>query len=107
MQFRHPVGHVHDQMKAVEVVEHHHVERRGRGALLLVAAHMQVGVVGAAVGQAVDQPGIAVVGEQDRLVGGEQRVEIPLRQAVRMFFRGCRVIRSTTLMKRIFRSGTS
>ncbi len=28
----HPVDDVHDQMKAVEVIEHHHVERRRRGA---------------------------------------------------------------------------
>ena len=102
----HAVDDVHDQVEAVEVVEHDHVEGRGRGALLLVAAHVEVGVVGAAVGQAVDQPRIAVVGEDDRLVGGEQRVELGVGQAVRVLaVGGCSRIRSTTLTTRTRRSG--
>ena len=39
----------------------------------------------AAVGQAVNQPGITVEVENDRLVGGEQRIEIRIGQPVRMF----------------------
>ena len=65
---RHAVDHVAGQVEAVEVVQHRHVERRGGGAFLLVAADVQVVVVGAAIGQAVDQPGVAVEGEDDRLV---------------------------------------
>ena len=78
------VDHVHHEVEAVEVVEHHHVERRRGGALLLVAAHVDVVVVGAAVGQAVDQQRVAVVGEDHRPPGGEQRVELLVRQAVGM-----------------------
>src|SRR6476619_6829957 len=33
-----PVDHVDDEPEPVEVVEHHHVEGRGGGALFLVAA---------------------------------------------------------------------
>ena len=62
----HPVDHVHDQVEPVEVVQHHHVERRGRGALLVVAADVDVVVVGPAVGQPVDQPRVPVEGEHDR-----------------------------------------
>ena len=62
----HTVDHVDHEVEAVEVVQHHHVERRRRRALLLVAAHVEVVVVRAAVGEPVDQPGIAVVGEDDR-----------------------------------------
>ncbi len=40
-----PVDHVHDEVEPVEVVEHDHVERGGRRALLLVAAHVEVVVV--------------------------------------------------------------
>jgi hypothetical protein len=72
----HAVDHVDHEVEAVEVVEHHHVERRRRGALLLVAAHVDVGVVRAPVGEPVDQPRVAVVGEDHRLVGREQRVEL-------------------------------
>src|ERR1700733_4880756 len=57
----HPVDDVHDQVEAVQVVEHHHVERRRRGAALLEPAHVHVMVVGATVRQPVDQPRIAVV----------------------------------------------
>ena len=82
-----PVDHVDGEMEAIEVVERHHVERRRRRAFLLVAAHVDVVVVRAAVGQAVDQPGIAVVGEDDRTVDGEQGVELAVRHAVRMLVR--------------------
>ena len=50
----HPLDHGGHEVKAVEVIENDHVERRGRGAFFLVAAHMQVVVIGAPVGQAVD-----------------------------------------------------
>jgi hypothetical protein len=38
------------------------------GALLFVAADVDVVVVGAAIGEAVDQPRVGVEGEDDRLV---------------------------------------
>ena len=68
-------------MEAVEVVLHPHVERGRDGALFLVAADVQV-AVGAAVGQAVDQPGVAVEAEDDVLVLGEQRVVVGVAQPV-------------------------
>src|SRR5690606_9184601 len=78
------VDDIHDQVIAVEVVEHDHVEGRGGGALLLVAAHVQIVVIGAPVGEAVDQPGVAVEGEDHRAVGGEQGVELAVGQPVRV-----------------------
>ena len=48
---------VHHEVKAVQVIEHRHVERRRDRALFLVAADMIVGVVGPAIGQPVNQPG--------------------------------------------------
>ena len=53
-------------------------------ALLLVAADVEVGVVRPAVRQAVDQPRVAVIGEDDRAVRREQGVERLVRQAVRV-----------------------
>ncbi len=81
---RHAVDHVHHQMKTVEFVEHCHVERRGDGALFLVAANVDIVVIGAAIGQAMNQPRISVKGENDRRAFGEKRVEIGIAQAVRM-----------------------
>ena len=41
-------------------------------------------MVGAPVGQPVDEPGVAVVGEDDRPVGREERVELAVGQPVGM-----------------------
>src|SRR5919204_4848767 len=49
---RHAVDDVDDEVVAVEGVEHDHVERRRRGPIFLVAANVDVGVVGPPVGQA-------------------------------------------------------
>ena len=71
-ELRHPVDHVRRQMKPVEVVADDHVEGGRRRPFLLLAADMDVAVVGAAVGQPVDQHRIAVMGDDDRLVGRKQ-----------------------------------
>ena len=90
--FVHPVAQARDaadgvegELVAVHVVEHHHVEGGGGGAFFLVAAHVQVGVVVAAVGEAVDQPRVAVIGEDDGFVAGEQRIEGVIVEAVGVF----------------------
>jgi hypothetical protein len=53
-------------------------------ALLLVPAHVY-SFVPTSVGQAMDQPGIAVKIENDRFIAGEKRVEVRVGQTVRMF----------------------
>ena len=58
------------------------------GALLFVAAHMEVVVARAPVGQSVNQRWIAMEGKDDWLVGREQRIEIVIRHTVRVFTRG-------------------
>src|SRR6478735_2266477 len=83
-QAGHPVDHVHDQVVAVQVVQHDHVEGRGGGALLHVAADVEVVVPVPAVGQPVDERRVAVVGEDHRLIGGEQGVELGVGHAVRV-----------------------
>ena len=87
---RDAVDHVDHEVEAVEVVEHDHVERRRRRPLLLVAAHVDVLVVRAPVGEAVDQPRVAVVGEDDRPVGREDRVELAVGEPVRVLAVGLR-----------------
>jgi hypothetical protein len=66
-------------VQSVEFIHNHHVEWRGRRSFLLVSAHMQVLVIGAPIGQSVDQPWIAVEGENNGLVLGEQRIEVVIR----------------------------
>src|SRR3954454_18042213 len=61
-----PVDDVHGEVEAVDLVEDRHVEGRRGGALLLVATDVEVAVVGPLVGEPVDQPRVAVVGEDHR-----------------------------------------
>ena len=55
LQPRHAVDHVARQMKAVEIVQHGHIERRGGRAFFFVSAHVKIVVVRAPVGEAMDQ----------------------------------------------------
>ena len=75
---------VQRELIAVEIVQHDHVEGRRRGALLLVAAHMNIVVIVPPVGQLVDHRGIAMEGEDHRLVRREQLVEILIFQTMGM-----------------------
>src|SRR5712692_10398833 len=85
---RHAMNYVAGEVEAIDFVQDGHVERRRRGALLLVAADMQVVVVLPPVGQAVYQIWIAVEREDDGLVDGEDGIEVAVREAVRMLARG-------------------
>jgi len=60
--------------------------RRDR-SFFLVTAHVQVVVVRAAIRQPVNQPRIAVIREDDRLVFREQLIEVDVAQPVRMLGR--------------------
>ena len=85
LQLRHPVRHIYHQMEAIKGIEHHHVKWRGGGALFLVAAHVEIAVVGTTISKTMNQPRIAVVSENDRLAGGEQGIEFLAGQTVRVF----------------------
>src|SRR5581483_5862412 len=85
LQARDTIHHVARQVIAVEIVQYRHVKRRGRGSLFLVTADVHVVVIVPAIREPVNQPGITVVGEDDRLIHGEQRIEIVVGKSVRMF----------------------
>ncbi len=59
-------------------------DRRGDGAFFFISPGMNIVVVCATVGQAVNQPGVGMKGEYHRLVAGEQFVELRIAQAMRM-----------------------
>ena len=64
----HAVDDVDGEVEAVDLVEDGELERRVDVALLLVAAHVDVVVVLAAVGELVDERGVGVEVEDDGLV---------------------------------------
>ena len=78
-KLRNPVDHVHHQMKAIKVIEHGHVKWSGGGTFLFVTTHVKIFMIGAAVCQAMNEPRITVISENDRLAGGEKRIKIRAR----------------------------
>jgi hypothetical protein len=70
-QIWHPIQHVLHQMKPVELVLHPNVECRRDCAFFLVSPNVQV-PIGSAIGQPMDQPGVAMKAEDDLLVPGEE-----------------------------------
>ena len=68
LQCGHPVNDVDRQTETIDLVQDRQIERRVDVSFFLVTAHVQVLVIGTLVGQAVDQPGIAVEVEDDRFV---------------------------------------
>src|SRR6266478_7410504 len=85
LQTRNTVNYISCKVKTIQIVQNCHIERRRGGSFFLVSADMEVAMIGAPIRQAVDQPRIAVVGKDDRLVGREDRVELIVRETVRMF----------------------
>lgn len=83
-ELREAIDDVLDEVKAVHIIKDNHVKRRGGGAFLLVTAHMKVFVIGPAVGETMNEPGITVEREDDRFILGEKSVEISVAQAVGM-----------------------
>ncbi len=79
-----PVDDVHDEMEPVHIVEHQHVKRSGGRALLHIAADVQVVVSVAPVGEPVNERRVAVIGEDHRFVGSEQRVILGVAHPVRV-----------------------
>src|ERR1700733_11776363 len=67
---------VQRQLIAIEIVQHDHVKGSRGSALLPVAAYMNIVVIMPPVGQFVDHRGIAMEGEDHRLVCREQLIEI-------------------------------
>src|SRR5580704_18566549 len=71
-------------MKTINLVHHGHVERSCSGSLLLVSADVHIVMIVPTVGEPVNQPGIAVIGENDRLIDTEHRIKVKVRDSVRM-----------------------
>ena len=75
-QIRDAIHHILRQMETIQVVEHSHVKGGCDRALLLIAADVNALMVGPAVSQPVDEPGITVKREYDRFIGGEKGIKI-------------------------------
>lgn len=80
----HVVNRQNRQREPIRLVPNRQLQRRVDVALLLVPSHMHEVLAGPVVRQAVDEPGVGVEGEDDGLVGGEERGVLAVREAVRV-----------------------
>ena len=78
LQPRDAINSVDRQGEAINFIVNGQFHRGVDVPVFLVATHVQV-PVGAGVGQAVNEVGIAMEVEDDRLVGREERIEVPVR----------------------------
>src|SRR6516225_5396067 len=79
LQFFHAVNGVDGKAEAVRLIVNCQLHGRVNVSLLFVTAHMQVPVICAAVSETVNQPGVAMEVENDRLVGCEERIKVRIR----------------------------
>src|SRR6266480_2786217 len=85
LQARDPVDYIACEVKSIQIVQDCHIEGSRRRALFLISADVEVVMIGAPISQAVNQPGIAVIGKDDRLVDCEDGVELTVGKSVWMF----------------------
>ncbi len=83
-ELRQPVNYVLREVKTIQLVEHASVEGCRQRAFPLVAADVQIVVVGPEAGKLMDQPRVAMESEDRRLVSREEHVKILIVQPVRM-----------------------
>src|ERR1700751_3712330 len=84
LEFRNPIDGVNRQAEAVDLVFDREFQWRVDISLFLVAAYMHAFMVLPAIGQAMNEPGIAMEVENHRLVYREKRVKIAVGQPVRV-----------------------
>src|SRR6185436_10048305 len=75
------------EMESAHTVEHRHVERSRRSALVDEAANVESGLAGSPVDHAVEDPGCSMIGEDDRHRTGEPGFEGLIRDPMRMAIR--------------------
>src|SRR5678815_4956810 len=85
LKFGDTVDDIDRQVEAVHLVADRKFQRSVDIALFFVPAHMDIGMIRSAIGELVNQPGISMKVEDHRLVSSEDRVEVTVGKAMRMF----------------------
>ena len=73
---RNAVDRIDSQIKAIHLVEDGELERGVDIALFLISAYMDVVMIPAAVAEFMDERGVRVKIENDRLIDREERIEV-------------------------------
>src|ERR1700730_5852594 len=85
LQPGHAIDRVDGEVETVGLILNCQLERSADASDFLVAAHVQVDVIGPAVGQLVNQRRVAVKIKNDWLVDREQAVKVAVGKTMRMF----------------------
>ncbi len=75
-KFWNSIDYIDRDAETVNLILNCQIKRRVNIPLLLIATHMDVVMVCTAVGESMDQPGVAVEVEDNRFVGGKQTVKV-------------------------------
>src|ERR1700756_16396 len=78
------VHDIHGEAEAVDIVVDRQFQRRVDASFLLVSTHVDVGMIGAPISQAVNQLRVAMEVEHDRFIHREERIEFTIQQSVWM-----------------------
>lgn len=78
------INHIHDQMKAIKIIHHYHVERCGGSAFSFVTAYMQIVVICSSICEPMNKQRVAMKSKDDRFVFGEKCIKINIAQSVWM-----------------------
>ena len=81
---RHAVDRIDGQAEAVGLIANSELQRRVDVALFFVAAHVDMALMRAVIGQPVDQPRIGMKVENDRPIRSKERLELAVCQTVRV-----------------------
>jgi hypothetical protein len=76
VELRHSINRVTDKMEMVHIVADDDIKWRHGSSIFFVSADTEIAVVSPAVGQPVDQPGRAMIGKDNGLIGGENGVKV-------------------------------
>src|SRR5580692_3026837 len=81
---RNAVDNVNRKIKAIDLIQDGEFKRRIDIALFLISPYMDVVVILAAVAEFVDERGIGVEVENDRLIDREERIKVAVGESVWM-----------------------
>ena len=78
------INDISHEMEPVKIIEDDHVKRRGGFTFFLIAPHVEIFMIGATIRETMNQPGIAMKGEDDGFIRGKEGIKLLVGQPMRM-----------------------
>src|ERR1700676_2329239 len=81
----HAVDHIDGQVEAIDLIHNREFQRSIDISFLFITADMKISVIRAFVSELMNQPRVTMKIEDDRLVRGEEGIEVAVGKTVGMF----------------------